>query len=326
MKLGVFSILFNDWTLDDTLDYIKGMGLEAVEIGTGGYSKSNHLEPREIINSKIALENFKDKFKKRDIIISALGAHGNPVHPNKDIAKKHHEEFEETVLAAEKLGVDTVLVLSGCPGGSPRDETPNWSVVSWPDDFREVQEYQWNEVLIPYWKKAAAFARDHGVTKIAVEPHPGFCVYNTETMLKLRQEVGENIGVNFDPSHLFWQMMDPCAAIAKLKDCIFHFHAKDSVLAQGNVAVNGVLDARSYADMEGRSWNFRTVGYGHSSEVWNNIMSALAMAGYDYVISIEHEDSLMDREEGFEKAVDFLKQVIIRKRPEKMWWEMRVEG
>lgn len=180
--------------------------------------------------------------------------------------------------------------------------------------------------MIPYWQKMAAFANDHGVTKIAVEPHPGFCVYNTETMLKLRNAVGKTMGVNLDPSHLLWQGMDPCAVIEELKDCIFHFHAKDSVVLQNNAAINGVLDSKGYSQMGLRSWNFRTVGYGHSEEVWKNIMSSLANVGYDYVISIEHEDSLMEREEGFQKAVDFLKAVMIKKRPKKMWWEMRAEG
>jgi len=181
-------------------------------------------------------------------------------------------------------------------------------------------------VLIPYWKKTAKFAKDHGVTKIAVEPHPGFCVYNTETALRLHREVGEEMGVNFDPSHFFWQGMDPSLAILKLRDCIYHFHAKDSVVAEHLALVNGVLDAKPYQQMTERSWNFRTVGFGHSMEIWKGIMSALSMIGYDYVVSIEHEDNLMDREEGFCKAVSFLKQVIIEKAPETMWWEMRSEG
>ena len=270
MKLGVFTILFNDWSLDDTLDYVKKQGLDAVEIGTGGYSKSSHLDPATILQNPSELEKFKDKFKKRELIISALSAHGNPVHPCKEIAGRHHREFEATILAAEKLGVDTVLAMSGCPGGSPKDETPNWAVAAWPDDFKDVLEYQWNDVLIPYWSRMAQFAGDHGVTKIGIEPHPGFCVYNAETMLKLRNAAGKTIGVNLDPSHLFWQGMDPCEVIDVLKECLFHFHAKDSAVIAKNAAKNGVLDTKGYAEAGRRSWNFRTVGYGHSEEVWKN--------------------------------------------------------
>ncbi len=324
MKLGAFSILFNDWTLDKTLAYFSKNGLSAIEIGTGAYSKSNHLEPSEIYGDEGKLKELKKKLDDNSLFISALGAHGNPVHPDRGIAELHHQQFEETVLAAEKLGVDTVLALSGCPGGSLKDVTPNWAITAWPDDFQQVLKYQWEEVLIPYWEKALAFAKDHGVNKIAVEPHPGFCVYNTETALRLFRETG--VGVNFDPSHFFWQGMDPALAILALKDCIYHFHAKDSIVLNHLVAVNGVLDAKPYQQMTERSWNFRTVGFGHSMEVWKGIMSALVTVGYDYVVSIEHEDSLMDREEGFCKAVAFLKQVIIEKTPETMWWDMRAEG
>jgi len=326
MKLGAFSILFNDWDLAKTLDYFKANGLDAIEIGTGGYSRSSHLNAKAIIESEAARTDLRKMLDDRGMFISALGAHGNPVHPNEAIAKEHHKQFEETVLAAEKLGVDTVLAMSGCPGGSPKDETPNWVTTAWPEDFQDILKYQWEDVLIPYWKKIVKFAKDHGVTKIAVEPHPGFCVYNTETALRLHQEVGKEMGVNFDPSHFFWQGMDPSLAILKLKDCIYHFHAKDSIIADHLALVNGVLDYKPYQQMTERSWNFRTVGFGHSMEVWKGIMSALSMAGYDYVISIEHEDNLMDREEGFSKAAAFLKQVIIEKTPETMWWEMRAEG
>ncbi len=323
MKLGAFSILFNDWSLDKTLSYFAKNGLSAIEIGTGAYSKSSHLEPKDISDVN-KLRVFKKKLDDNGIFISALGAHGNPVHPNSDIASLHHCQFEETVLAAEKLGVDTVLALSGCPGGSPEDVTPNWAVTAWPDDFQQVLKYQWEDVLIPYWTKALAFAQDHGVSKIAVEPHPGFCVYNTETALRLYRETG--VGVNFDPSHFFWQGMDPALAILTLKDAIFHFHAKDSIVLDHLAVINGVLDTKPYQRMSERSWNFRTVGFGHSLEVWKGIMSALATVGYDYVISIEHEDSLMDREEGFGKAVAFLKEEKKKKTPKVMWWDMRAEG
>lgn len=324
MELGAFSILFNDWSLDKTLAYFAKNDLKAIEIGTGAYSKSNHLDPTGIINDRSKLSEIKKKLDANGIFISALGAHGNPVHPNRAISELHNKQFEETVIAAEKLGVNTVLALSGCPGGSRDDATPNWAITAWPDDFQQILKYQWDEVLIPYWKKALKFAQDHGVTKVAVEPHPGFCVYNTETALRLYRETG--VGVNFDPSHFFWQGMDPSLAILELNKAIFHFHAKDSLVLNHNSSINGVLDSKPYQKVSERSWNFRTVGFGHSTEVWKAIMSSLATVGYDYVISIEHEDSLMDREEGFTKAVNFLKQVIIATPPAVMWWDMRSEG
>lgn len=320
MKIGVFTILFNERSLEDCLKYLSSIGIEAAEIGTGGFSRSNHCNLDEILESKKSLIKFEEVFKKNNMIISALSCHGNPVHPKKDLALKDHEEFKKTVLLAEKIGINTILVASGCPGGSPKDETPNWVTCVWPEDFLKMLDYQWNEVLIPYWKKAVDFAKNHGVNKIAVEPHPGFCVYNTETLLKLRKAVGKEIGVNFDPSHFFWQGMDPFEVVQLFDDCIYHFHAKDNYLNMKNIAINGVLDTKRYENIKDRSWTFRTVGYGHSEEVWKNMISALRMVGYDYVLSIEHEDILMSKEEGLEKAVTFLKNIIMKEKSDGMWW------
>lgn len=326
MKIGVFTILFNDLSIDDTLDRLANLGVEASEIGTGGYSRSNHCDVADLLKSTRKCEEYLDKFNRRHIVISALSAHGNPVHPNKAYAAQHHREYEDTVLLAEKLGVDTVLLASGCPGGGPADQTPNWVTCPWPEDFSKILDYQWNEVLVPYWTNAAGFAREHGVTKLAIEPHPGFNVYNTETLLRLRNSVGKEIGVNFDPSHFFWQGMDPVRAIMEFGDAIFHIHAKDTYINYENVRVNGVLDTKPYSAFTNRSWLFRTVGYGHSEEIWKNMVSALAAVGYDGILSIEHEDCLMTREEGLAKAVETLKRVVIKDKPQKMWWEMRAEG
>ena len=206
------------------------------------------------------------------------------------------------------------------PGGSPQDATPNWVTCPWPPDFLDILEYQWHEVLIPYWEKAVKFANDHGVNRIALEMHPGFCVYNPETLLKLREAVGDSIGANVDPSHLIWQGIDPVAAIRTLKDAIFHFHAKDTKIDPLNTAVNGVLDTKHYGDEINRSWLFRTVGYGNGSQFWKDVVSSLRMVGYDYVLSIEHEDSLMSVNEGLKKAVAFLQDVLIYESTGDMWW------
>ncbi len=179
------------------------------------------------------------------------------------------------------------------------------------DDFSDVLKYQWNEVLIPYWKETTAFAKKHNVSKIALEMHPGFCVYNTSSLLKLREAVGDVIGANFDPSHLFWQGMNPVSSIKALKGAIYHFHAKDTKIDEVNTGNNGVLDTGHYGDLLGRSWVFRTVGYGHDKQVWNDMISTLKACGYDGAISIEHEDAYMSVEEGMNKAIEFLKEVII---------------
>ena len=179
-----------------------------------------------------------------------------------------------------------------------------------------------NEVLIPYWKKEAEFCKAHGIKKIAFEMHPGFCVYNTSSLLKLRAAVGDIIGANVDPSHLLWQGMNPVEGIKELgrNNAIHHFHAKDTMIDNANTSVNGVLDVGSYANVLDRSWVFRTVGYGNGKEMWNAVISTLKAVGYDGIISIEHEDSLMSPKEGLEKAISFLKDVIIYEQAGEAWW------
>jgi sugar phosphate isomerase/epimerase len=182
-----------------------------------------------------------------------------------------------------------------------------------------VVEWQWEKKVIPYWKREATFARNNGVN-VALEMHPGFVVYNTETLLRLRKECGKNIGANFDPSHLFWQGIDPVASVRALGEAVFHVHAKDCRIYEANSKLNGVLDTKHYGDEAHRSWIFRTVGYGHGEDFWKDFVSTLRMTGYDGVLSIEHEDSLMSTEEGLQKAVTFLQGILLKEKVGKMFW------
>lgn len=320
MKLGVMNPVLNSYKFEDALKYLNGLGVQTIEIGAGGYPGDNHLKPAEIIGKPERVAEYKALLKKYDIEISAISCHGNPLHPQKEIADKFHNEFKNAILAAKELGVDTIVGFSGCPGDCENSMYPNWVTCPWPEDFGKILEWQWNEKVIPYWKEMAKFAKENQVTKIAFEMHPGFVVYNPETLLKLREAVGDIIGVNFDPSHLFWQGINPVSAIKALKGTIYHFHAKDTLIDQRNVQVNGVLDNKSYGDLLNRSWVFRTVGYGHGKEVWNEIISMLKTVGYDGAISIEHEDALMSPNEGLEKAITFLKDVLIFEQAGEMWW------
>lgn len=322
MKIGTLTAALGDLSLEEACEFLSKNGVQMVEIGCGGYPGRAHCNPDILLEDEEKRNEFMNIIKKYNLEISALSSHGNMVHPVKEIAEKFDEDLTKAILLAEKLGVPVVNTFSGCPGGSPEDKTPNWVTCPWPEDFSEVLEYQWNEVLIPYWKEKAAFAREHGVHKIAIELHPGFCVYNTTTLLRLREAVGSEIGANFDPSHLIWQGMDPCACIRELgkAGAIFHFHAKDTKLDAANVALKGVLDNEHYGNELKRSWIFRAVGYGHGEDYWKNIMSELRLAGYDYAISIEHEDSLMSGKEGLLKAIQCLKNVLIFEDRGNMFW------
>ncbi len=321
MKLGLLISLYRTEPLDEVLAKAKAKGIEAVEIAAGGYGGNEHCNPAELLADEEKFLEFKHTIDKHGLPISAFSVHGNPVHPNKEIAAKFHEDYVNCVLLAEKMGVDTLTLFSGCPGGCAEDKTPNWATCPWPEDFLAVLDYQWNEVLIPYWKEAGAFAEAHGVTKLAFEMHPGFCVYNPETLLKLRKAVGPVIGCNFDPSHIVWQGMDPVAAIRELEGAIYHCHAKDTKVDKYNTAKNGVLDTKHYGDEIHRSWVFRSVGYGNDMQYWRDLISNLRLTGYDNVLSIEHEDSVMSIDEGCDKAIYFLKQAIISEpKPTGMAW------
>jgi len=320
MELSVMSPVLSQMNLDQALEYLSSLGVDSLELGAGGYPGKAHMDAREYLEHPEKIEELKALLQKHNMKLSAIACHGNPVHPNAEIAQSFHEDFVAAMKVAARLGVDTIVGFSGCPGDCPESRNPNWVTCAWPPEYLEILDWQWNEVLIPYWKKTAALAQEIGIRKIAFEMHPGFCVYNPATLLKLRAAVGDIIGANVDPSHLFWQGMDPSEAIRALKGAIYHFHAKDTAIDSANTAVNGVLDTGSYGDILGRSWIFRTVGYGHGKEVWNKIISTLKAVGYDGAISIEHEDALMSPKEGLEKAVALLKDCIIYEKAGEMWW------
>ncbi|MHA1849157.1 MAG: sugar phosphate isomerase/epimerase family protein [Promethearchaeota archaeon] len=321
MKLGVFTVLLGSKSLNDALDLLQDMNVEAVEIGTGNWPGNAHCNLEQVLNDDEKLKEFKKTIEDHGMELSALSCHGNAVHPNKAIASEHDKIQRDTVLLAEKLGLDRIVTFSGCPGGSPDDKTPNWVTCPWPPDFLEILKYQWNDVLVPYWKDFVEFAEKHGVSKIGLEMHPGFCVYNPETLRKLRDAVGGKvIGANLDPSHLFWQGMDLTHVIRNLKGIIYHFHAKDCIIDPINAKTNGVLDTKHYGDEINRSWIFRTCGFGHDYKTWKDIVSNLKMVGYDHVLSIEHEDSLASVNEGLKKAISFLKEVILAEKPGEMHW------
>jgi len=319
MKLGVFTVLFGDKPFEETLDYVADLGLEAIELGTGCWPGSAHCRPDELLASRTKLKAFRAAIEKRGLAISALSCHGNPIHPRAAVARRDHTTFSKTVKLAERLDVGVVITFSGCPGADARATRPSWITSPWPPEFSEALEWQWSERVVPYWKDTAKLARAAGV-RIGIEMHPNFVAYNPESMLRLCDVAPGTIGCNFDPSHMFWQGIDPVAAIRALGETIVHCHAKDCRVDARNTAVNGVLDTKSYTREVERSWIFRTVGWGNGALVWKDIVSALRMVGYDHALSIEHEDSLMSGDEGLRKAVAFLRDIVIAKPAGAAYW------
>jgi sugar phosphate isomerase/epimerase len=271
------------------------------------------------LDSASRRDEYLEAIHTRGLILSALSVHDNPIHPDSNRAREADENFRRGVQLAALLGVPVVNAFSGLPAGAPGDKMPNWVTCPWPPYFLEILDYQWNQVAIPYWKEAGQFAADHGV-KVAFEMHPGFLVYNVETLLRLRDAVGPVLGANFDPSHLWWNGVDPVAAIRTLGDAIFHVHGKDVYVDPYNISVNGCNDHKPYNQILNRSWTFRSIGYGHDAKVWKDIISTLRLVGYDYVISIEHEDAVMSTDEGLAKGVALLREAIIAEAAGEMYW------
>ena len=322
MKLGVFTVLFGDRPLEAALDRVVQANLDCVEIGTGNYPGDTHCRPAELLADAAALTRFRHAIESRGLEISALSCHGNPLHPQAEIARASHETFVRTVELAARLGVDRINLFSGCPGDSNSATYPNWVTCAWPTEYGELLEWQWTEKVIPYWREQAALAASNHI-RLGLEMHPGFVVYNPRTLLRLRAACGEAIGANLDPSHLFWQGIDIETAIAELgrAGAIFHTHAKDTALQVRNANLNGVLDTVPLAQVGERSWIFRTVGHGHGELDWRRIFSALRLAGYDDVVSIEHEDALLSIDEGFRTGVAFLRSVMPTEPPPAgTWW------
>lgn len=320
MKLGLFTAAFNNLSLEAALSSLRQWPqITMLEIGTGGWPGGRHLDLAALVENAERISAYKRQLADAGLGIGALSCHGNAVHPDPAIAERDDQVFRQTVELAEQMEVPVVVTFSGCPGGSPVDQTPNWITAAWPPEYAKALRWQWEERLIPCWSEAADFASAHGV-KVALEAHPGFAVYNVETMLRLRAEAGPSIGINLDPSHLWWQGVDIPTAITALGEAIFHVHAKDVALHPANIARNGVLDTKSYAPMAERSWLFRSVGWGHSELDWKTIVSALRLVGHDYVLSIEHEDALASIHGGLDSAVSLLSRVLLREPPVEAWW------
>jgi sugar phosphate isomerase/epimerase len=312
IPIGVFDPVYNHLSLDKMLDKISALGIEAVEMGTGGYPGTKHCPVADLLADPASAKAWKRKFEDRNIAVATLSCHGNPVHPNPEIARQYDDSFRRTVRLAERLEVPAIVTFSGCPGDSSTAKHPNWVTYRWPPDYEEVVTWQWEKVVIPYWQEAVKFAREHGVKRIALEMHPGFVVYNPFTLLKLREAVGEEIGANCDLSHLFWQGCDPVEVIHFLgkQGAIYHAHMKDTVIFKDVAAKTGVLNfSADPAKFAQGSVIFRAVGYGHGAQLCKDVVKAYMDIDFQGIMSIENEDPILPGEVGVERAAFVLKNV-----------------
>jgi sugar phosphate isomerase/epimerase len=309
MKLGFVSDSLSGQSFTDMLDNAQRMGVDGIEVNTGGWSTAPHCDLKKMLNDASARRAFLGEFEARGLEIASLNANGNPLHPTD---KAQSECLKNTIRLAGEMGIKTVCTMSGLPSGAPGDSMPNWVVSSWPPETQTMLNYQWNKVLIPYWHEMVELAKSSGVERIALELHGNQCVYNVPSMLRLREEVGPVVGANLDPSHLFWMGADPYSAIDALGEVIYHVHAKDTVLNKPVQATTSLLENGSLTDIPARAWSYITLGYGHGEEWWRQFCYRLLMVGYDRWLSIEHEDVLLNSLEGLEKSVTLLQGVMPR--------------
>ncbi len=321
MDIGVLTVPLGDESIEDAFAYLDGIGVDAVELGVGGWPGEDHLPRGDTLDDDRAQAELDELLNEYGLRVSALATHNNPLHPDADRADEADRELREAIELADQLDVDVVTCFSGLPAGAPEDSTPNWITAPWPTEHAEAHEYQWDEVAIPYWRDLAEHADAHGVD-VAIEMHPNMLVYEPTGMLALREATNDRIGANFDPSHLYWQGIDVTEAIRFLgdHDAIHHVHAKDTKVYDANARVKGVLDTDPYTAETGRSWLFRSIGYGHDEGHWKDVVSTLRMVGYEGALSIEHEDSLTSSREGLEKAVDVLHRAVFETQPGDAYW------
>lgn len=332
MKIGIMTNCFRDTTWEDTCKIIRELGIKVIEVGCGGFNGKEHCNPSVLLKDKEALDSFLKTIKKNGLEISSLSCHGNPLHPDKKIGDEHAEDVEATIELANKIGLNVVNVLAGCPGAGEGAKYPNWIGVAFPYYYNKYVKWQWEKKVIPFWKEMIKKAKKAGV-KLGFEMLAGDVVYNSETLLKLREELNsEEVAWNLDPTHLFWQGMDPIVCMQNLSDMIVSVHAQDTKINRSIVEKNGVFDWKSYDRfnfkmnvVNKRAWFWRIVGYGHGYDFWQEFVSTLRMVGYEGSLTIEHLDPLIETREGILKSIDFLQRVIFhkpgRKKDRDVWFE-----
>lgn len=297
-----------DMPYTDMLDFCVQQGVDAVEIGTGNWSGAPHINLDEMVSSATARNRWQDELRRREIELCALNCSGNPLAYEQEMLVT-----EKTFRLAEQLGVKKIVMMSGLPAGCASDRTPVWITTSWPPETQDILDYQWNEVCIPAWERLVKLAQNCGIERIALENHGMQLVYNPETLLRLRKAVGPMVGMNLDPSHLFWMGGDPIEAARVLGEhgAIYHLHGKDSRPERRLSGPNGLLDTKPIDAFRSRAWNYVAVGAGHGLQWWQEFFSVVRMCGYDGDVSLEMEDLTLPMLEGHLTSLRTLKDALV---------------
>jgi sugar phosphate isomerase/epimerase len=332
MKLGAYTACLHDRPLPAALAVLRDLGLDGAEINSGGFLPAPHLPINDIRSGEGARQDYLGVYAEHGITLTALNCNGNPLHPDPQVRDKHGRDVLDAIELAALLGVTRVVTMSGLPGTDPGARLPGWAVLPWESSQLDARDHQWNDVALPYWRDVQARAADADV-HVCIEMHPHNVVYNPATMLRLAEEIrATHVGAELDPSHLFWQGIDPVAAVEALGGLVRNAAAKDTRINPA-AQVNGVLDDRfgrvapddpDAVRLGGRytlnrrppqaSWDFVAVGRGHDVEFWARFLTALEKIDPDMAVAIEHEDQELDRLDGLALAARTLRQAA-RSRP-----------
>jgi sugar phosphate isomerase/epimerase len=330
MKLGAYTACLHDKPVAEALQTLRDLGLDSAEVNSGGFLPAPHLPIEQVRASQDAREEYLGLFGSAGVTLTALNCNGNPLDPNPEVGPKHAQDVRDAIELGALLGVRRVVTMSGLPASDPGGRLPSWTVQPWHSVYLDARDYQWGEVAIPYWKDIQARARDADV-KVCIEMHPHNLVYNPATMERLATEIdATHVGAEMDPSHLFWQGIDPIAALGRLGGLVYNAAAKDTRINQA-AKVNGVLDDRfgrvapddpGAVSLGGRytlsrwpensSWDFVAVGRGHDVAFWGEFLQALGRIDPDMAVNIEHEDQELDQMEGLRYAAETLRAAAAR--------------
>lgn len=324
MKLGAYTACLHDMPVADSLRVLQELGLNSAEINSGGFLPAPHLPIEQVKSSQTARDDYLGMFAEADVTLTALNCNGNPLHPDPVVRHKHSNDVKEAIELGALLGVKRVVTMSGLPGTDSGARLPAWTVLPWDSAYLDARDYQWNEVAIPFWKDIQSRAADTDI-KVCIEMHPHNLVYNPATMVRLASEIdATHVGAEMDPSHLFWQGIDPVAAVGALGDLVYNAAAKDTRMNEA-ATVNGVLDDRfgrvapgdsSAVSLGGRytlsqwpdnpSWDFVAVGRGHDVAWWTRFLQALFKVDPEMAVNIEHEDQELTQMDGLRAAAQTL--------------------
>lgn len=311
--ITLFTIQWGDLSLEEVCKLAKQMGFEGLELSAA------HIDMRKAAVDKAYVEEVKATLKKYDLGCWAMSHHlagqcvcdtlpdaydsrldgfapaelaGKP----ELIQKWGIEEMMATAHAAQNMGVKVVTFFMGSPIWKFWYSFPQTSEEQVEAAYQKVKEL-WTPIFDEF---------DKCGVKLALEIHPteiAFDYWSTKKLLETF-EYRPTLGINFDPSHLLWQSVDPVVFCRDFIDRIYHVHAKDVKLNFDGR--NGVLGSHLTFGNMNRGWNF--VSLGHGDVDFDGICRALNQGNYNGPISIEWEDSGMDRVYGATEACKYIKK------------------